>query len=191
MQDQKDPVTRNSIKYGAYLGMIGTVLFFTIGHPDWGKGFLIGSLLSILSMSSLMFLVPFLFIPGNRAAKGLLSATLFMKLPIYGVLVYLAVLVAKTGWFALVLGITVVPAVLTGCAIRGAFREAAAENVLEREKAALKAARRAQAKAQALALALEVDERQRQGSQVAARHAQTVHAQAHYHSPAVQVREGV
>ncbi len=191
MQDQKDPVTRYSIQYGAVLAVIGTVLFFTIGQPDWAKGFLIGSLLSLLSMSSLMFLVPFLFVPGNKAAKGLLSVTLFMKLPIYGLLVYLAVLFSKTGWFAMVLGITVVPTVLTGCAIRAAFREAAAENVLEREKAALKAARRAQAKAQALALAVEVEARQRQNAQVAASHAQTVHAQARYHAPAVPVREGV
>jgi|GEM_PF-7123410 len=191
MQDQKDPVTRHAIKYGACLAAIGTVLFFTIGQTDWAKGFLIGSLLSIFSMSSLMFLVPFLFVPGNRVAKGLLGATLFMKLPIYGILVYLAVLVAKTGWFALVLGIALVPAVLTGCAIQNAFRDAAAENALEREKAALKVARRAQAKAQALARALEVGERQARHSQVAASHAQTVHAQARYHAPAVPVREGV
>ena len=191
MQDVKDPVTRHSIKYGIVLTVIGTVLFFTSGEPNWAKGFLIGGLLSLLSMSSLMFLVPFLFVPGNKAAKGLLGATLFMKLPIYGVLVYLAVLIAKTGWFGMVLGMCVVPTVLTGCAVRRAFREAAAENVLEREKAALKAARRVAAKARAQALAVEVEARQRQNAQVAASHAQTVYAQARYHAPAVPVREGV
>lgn len=191
MQDQNDRMTRASLKYAGILAVLVTVLFFTIGQTVWAKGFLIGSLLSLFSMSSLMFLIPFLFVPGNRAAKGLLSATLFMKLPIYGALLYLAVIYLRTASFALVLGIALVPAVLTGCGIRNAFREAAAENALEREKAAAKAARRAQARAQSQALAAEVAARQQKSSQVAASHAQTVHAQARFHAPAVPVREGV
>jgi hypothetical protein len=191
MQDKNDRMTRVSLKYAAILTAIVTVLFFTIGQADAAKGFLIGALLSLFSMSSLIFLVPFLFVPGNHAAKGLLSATLFMKLPLYGILLYLAVIMLKTASFALVMGIAVVPMVLTGCAIRNAFREAAAENALEREKAAQKAARRAAARSEAQALAAEVEARQQKNSQVATRHAQTVHAQAHFHAPAVPVREGV
>jgi hypothetical protein len=81
---QEDKIVVRSLKSGAWMAAFTTLLFFYAGHRDWGLGFLIGALVSLFSLFSLFVIVPILFQPGaSPQVKGLLTMTLFMKLPLY------------------------------------------------------------------------------------------------------------
>lgn len=119
----EEPFTLHTLKTSAKVGLIATALLFFTG-AGWGLGFLIGGLLSLLSLYSLVVIVPILFRPGAPAyAKGLLSLTLFMKLPFYMMALYLATHLLKTQPMALGLGVLLVPLVITLRAVGQAFLE--------------------------------------------------------------------
>lgn len=141
MQDQtSQKITVHALKTSAYALALLTIVLFYAKLSTWALGFLIGGALSLFSMFSLTVIVPFLFQPGvGGRAKGLLSLTLFMKLPLYGAGLYV---VSRGEWVdprGAGIGIVLVPAVLTGYAIRQAFADARAETEAAREKAARKA----------------------------------------------------
>lgn len=144
-QDETEQkITAPALKAGAWAAVLITAILFFAKLPTWAAGFLIGSLLSLFSMFSLMIVVPILFRPSTAAgAKGLLTMTLFMKLPIFGAVLYL---VAKTKFaepMAVAAGVILIPAVLTAFAIRQAFVDAQRETEMLREKAALRQAQSA------------------------------------------------
>jgi hypothetical protein len=145
VQVETEPkITRLALISGAWATGLLTAALFYAGRPTWAVGFLIGSLLSLFSMVSLTIIVPILFRPSASAgAKGLLGMSLFMKLPIFGAVFYL---ISKTNIaepMAIGAGIALIPAVLTGFAIRQAFRDAQRETELLAQKATLRAAQKA------------------------------------------------
>ena len=80
----EDKLTLRTLKTGAVAAITVTVAMVASGHGGPGVGFLIGSTLSLFSLFSLTFLVPFLLRPGApRYAGSLLGLTLVMKLPLY------------------------------------------------------------------------------------------------------------
>jgi len=83
-------------------------------HRDVMTGFGIGSVLSILSLCSLMLLVPMLLRPRpSRSTQTLSVLMLVGKLPAYGFGVWIAVGPLKGSPLALGAGIALVPAVIT------------------------------------------------------------------------------
>jgi hypothetical protein len=145
LQDETEQkITRHALISGAWATGLLTVVLFYAGRPTWAVGFLIGSLLSLFSMISLSIIVPILFRPSASAgAKGLLSMTLFMKLPIFGAVLYFVAKGTFAEPMAVAAGIALIPAVLTGYAIRQAFLDAQRETEMLSRKAALRAAQRA------------------------------------------------
>src|SRR5436853_32270 len=79
----EEKITQSGLKAGIQFAILATILLFCGGRRDWGWGFVIGGFLSLLSLFSLTVLVPMLFRPGTNCAKGILTLTLFMKLPLY------------------------------------------------------------------------------------------------------------
>jgi hypothetical protein len=145
VQDETEQkITRRSLISGAWATALLTGVLFFAGRPTWAVGFLIGSLLSLFSMISLTVIVPILFRPGAGAGtKGVLGLTLFMKLPIFGAVLYLVANGKFAEPMAVGAGIALIPAVLTGFAIRQAYIDAQRETELLSQKAALRAAQKA------------------------------------------------
>ena len=83
-------------------------------HYNWAWGFLIGAILSLFSMITLMVAVPFLTWSGApRHASILLVVTLFMKLPIFCLGLYMATHLPGVSAFACCLGIGLTPTAIT------------------------------------------------------------------------------
>lgn len=144
-QDETEQkITPQALKVGAWATALITAILFYAKLPTWAAGFLIGSLLSLFSMFSLAILVPILFRPSTAAgAKGLLTMTLFMKLPIFGAVLYLITRTKFAEPMAVAAGIALIPAVLTAFAVRQAFVDAQRETEMLRQKAALRQAQSA------------------------------------------------
>ena len=130
---QEDKTLVRALKSAAWCAAALDLLFFASGQPAWGRGFLIGALVSLFSLVSLIVIVPILIRPhASPRVKGLLSATLFMKLPFYAIALWLASPRHGVEPMGAGLGIALVPLVLT-------FRTAAAllmESAREQRKAA-------------------------------------------------------
>jgi hypothetical protein len=143
-QDPKqDKMQHRALKAGVWATALITAALFYANLPTWAWGFLIGSLLSLFSMVTLTVIVPFLFQPGvGQRAKGLLTATLFMKLPFFCIGLYIIAKGKFVEPMAAGAGIALIPAVLTVFAVRQAFADARAEAAAEREKLARRAAER-------------------------------------------------
>ncbi len=117
---QEDKTVVRSLKSAAWFAAVLDLLFFCSGKSMWGGGFLIGALISLFSLGSLIVIIPILIRPNaSPHVKGLLSMTLFLKLPIYAVALSLSTPRHGIEPMAVGLGIALVPLVLT-------FRTAAA-----------------------------------------------------------------
>jgi hypothetical protein len=91
-------------------------------HGGWAAGFIIGALLSLFSLYSLGVCVPALFHPGaTRRASALLQVVLLMKLPLYGIGLYIASRMGSAAAFAAFAGCTLVPVIITVEAVTRAF----------------------------------------------------------------------
>ncbi len=87
---QQDSICLRSIQAASLLTIATTLLLFAAHQNAYACGFLIGALLSLLSLISLTVIVPFLFQPNApRYMSALLLLTLFMKLPLFVVGLYL------------------------------------------------------------------------------------------------------
>lgn len=96
--------------------VLGTLIALAIrfGHAAWLPGFVIGCVLSLFSLFSLQICVPALFYPGaSERSKGLLMATLLMKMPLYAIGLWIATHFGITGAVTAFAGVTLVPAVIT------------------------------------------------------------------------------
>jgi len=123
MQEEETFALR-ALKTSTWVTVFTTLWLFATAHSAWAWGFLIGALLSLFSLFSLTVLVPMLFRPGApRHIQGLLSLTLFMKLPLYLGGLYLATSVHSIAPMGAGLGVTLVPMVITLKAIGGLIME--------------------------------------------------------------------
>ncbi len=87
---QRDTICLRSIQATSVLTITTTLLLLAAHQNAYAWGFLIGALLSLLSLISLTVIVPFLFQPNApRYMSALLLLTLFMKLPMFVVGLYL------------------------------------------------------------------------------------------------------
>src|SRR5262249_54568850 len=117
---EEEPLTIRSLKSSFWVLLITISVLFWSGHGDWAKGFLVGALCSLFSIFSLMVIVPMLFRPGaSPHVKGLLSMTLFMKLPLYALALYLVTSVSGFEPMGAGIGMALVPAVITLITIGG------------------------------------------------------------------------
>lgn len=86
----QDTICLRSIQATGLLTITTTLLLLAAHQNAYAWGFLIGALLSLLSLISLTVIVPFLFQPNApRYMSALLLLTLFMKLPMFVVGLYL------------------------------------------------------------------------------------------------------
>lgn len=132
---------RRSLKTSALAFPVLTLAFFAAGKNDWGLGFLLGSGLSLFSMVTLMLAVPFLMRPGMpRHMTALLQMTLFMKLPIFMVGLYVVSRISVGAAGASVAGISLVPTVITLLTIGDIIAEGRRETEALAEKQRLRAA---------------------------------------------------
>ena len=133
---EEEPLTIRSLKTSILVLLITTSGLFWAGHGDWAKGFMIGALCSLFSMFSLMVIIPFLFQPGaSPEVKGLLGMTLFMKLPLYAVALYVVTSVRGFEPMGAGLGMVLVPAIITSHTVVG--------RLIERFRARFRPAKRA------------------------------------------------
>ena len=117
---QEDKTVVRALKSAAWFAGALDLMLFCSGKTQWGWGFLIGSLISLFSLGSLIVFIPILIRPkASPHVKGLLSMTLFLKLPLYAVALSLSTPRHGIEPMAVGLGIALVPLVLT-------FRTAAA-----------------------------------------------------------------
>jgi hypothetical protein len=111
---QEDKTIVRSLKSAAWFAAALDLTFFCSGQTSWGWGFLIGALVSLFSLVSLLVLVPILFRPhASPHVKGLLTMTLFLKLPFYGIALSLANPRHGVEPMATGLGTALIPLVLT------------------------------------------------------------------------------
>lgn len=99
----------NSLAAALLIGL----LLFLIGQRNIGIGFCFGAVLSVFSFASLRMFIPQLFRPGASVQSSVaLTLILFFKLPIYGVLIYIAFRYC-TAPLAILAGCCLVPCVIT------------------------------------------------------------------------------
>ena len=124
MQDQEEKISKRALKASILTAIVTTLLFFGTHHNSWGWGFLVGAFCSLFSMITLTVVVPMLFRPGaNPRVKGILSLTLFMKLPIWSFSLYLMTNVKGVEPMAGGLGVALGPGIITVFALRNVYRE--------------------------------------------------------------------
>jgi hypothetical protein len=112
-------------------------------HKAWAICYATGAILSLFSLFSLTVLVPMLFRPGSRSSvKAALCLTLFMKIPIYMVALYLMTQLAASGAAAAVVGIVLAPMVITIRAVVGMVYRPAASATRARRAARLAGSQR-------------------------------------------------
>ena len=115
---QDSAICLRSVKTSLWLGLLVFVLCCGSHHTNWAWGFLIGALLSLFSMISLMLAVPFLTWSGApRHMSLLMIVTLFMKLPIFCLGLYLATHLPGVSAMACCAGICLTPVAITMKAI--------------------------------------------------------------------------
>lgn len=114
LETQDRTICLRSVKTSLWLGLLVIVLCCGSHHTNWGWGFLIGALLSLFSMISLMLAVPFLTWSGApRHMSLLMMVTLFMKLPIFCLGLYLATHLPGVSAIACCAGICLTPIAIT------------------------------------------------------------------------------
>jgi hypothetical protein len=112
MQDAQNLPWR-TLKTSSLLTPILALLLYG-SQPARAWGFAIGGFLSIFSLATIACVVPMLFQTGApRYVRALLNLTLLMKLPIFGVGLYLATNVRGIDPAFTAIGAGLVPAVLT------------------------------------------------------------------------------
>jgi hypothetical protein len=115
-----------TLYHSLWIGLVTNAALFGLAPRGWAWGFLVGAVMSLFSALSLIVIVPLLFRPGaNEHTKGLLSATLFMKIPLYMVGLYIGTNVKGVEPMAMMCGILLVPTVITLRAIHHAMQDAA------------------------------------------------------------------
>jgi hypothetical protein len=110
MPDEQLPI--RVLKTSLWLTGLGIVLLLGQGLTTWALGWSIGCLLSMLSLASLIYLVPRLVAPGRSRKKFWLGIGVLVKLPILAVVLNYAMgspFVAPMGVFV---GAGLVPAVI-------------------------------------------------------------------------------
>lgn len=136
MTKQHNQTLRTFIHSLLAAGLIAAVLHVA-GRSRWAGGFVIGSGLSLFSLYSLKVCVPALFRPASRRyATALMQAALLLKLPLYGVGLYLATRLGTEASFAAFAGCALVPLVISLEAVGKAIWEA---NPVLRREAAMRA----------------------------------------------------
>ncbi|HZO88088.1 MAG TPA: hypothetical protein VFB38_07075 [Chthonomonadaceae bacterium] len=124
MREEGNLIVR-ALKTSAWVTLLTTLALLGAGKNDWAWGFLTGAVLSLFSLFSLTVVVPMLLRPGaSRAAQALLGLTLFMKLPIYMIGLYLIANVPAIKAAGAGFGIALLPVVITLKAIGSALAEA-------------------------------------------------------------------
>lgn len=121
---QDRTICLRSVKTSCWLGLLVFLLCYGTHHTNWAWGFFIGALLSLFSMISLMLAVPFLTWSGApRHMSALMIVTLFMKLPIFCIGLYLATHLPGVSAFACCAGICLTPVAITIKAVGNLIRD--------------------------------------------------------------------
>ena len=115
LQELHDYSDRLRVVKASFLaGVFIALLLLATDHHRWAWGFVIGAVLSLFSLVTLTIAVPFLTWPGApRHMSALIIITLFMKMPIFCVGLYLATRLPGVSAFACCLGIGLAPAVIS------------------------------------------------------------------------------
>ncbi len=108
--DERD-LPRRVVRTGSWLAALFVFLFTVGGRPDIAAGLAVGSALSLFSLLSLVWLVPRLVSP-ERPRVWLLGFALLAKLPVFGVVLYLALSAPAIEGLAVFAGVGLVPAVI-------------------------------------------------------------------------------
>ena len=123
-ETQEDTLCLRSVKTSALLTIFATLLLLVAHQSAWAWGFLIGALLSLLSLVSLTVIIPFLFRPNApRHMSALLGMTLMMKLPLFMAGLYLMTHLRGVAPAAGVMGIVLGPLVIGLKTIGGMLME--------------------------------------------------------------------
>ncbi len=131
MEDK--PLMVRTLKASLFLAPVIVYLFLTFGHKSWAWGFLLGAGLSLFSFLTLKVVVPMLFQPGAPTyVKGILGLTLWMKMPIICVVLYVGTNVPAICPGAMVPGIAFMPGVI----VLRAIVDMISESVSHRRSAA-------------------------------------------------------
>ncbi len=111
MEDK--PLTTRTIKASLLLAPVIFFLFGAFGHKNWAWGFALGASLSLFSFITLKIVVPMLFMPGSPPyVKAILGLTLWMKMPVICVILYIGTHVPSITPGAMVPGIAFIPGVI-------------------------------------------------------------------------------
>jgi len=110
MTDDKLPQRTLSTTF--WLSAFFIMVFGLRGQLTISFGLAIGAAIGLLSLWSLVFVVPRLFTHDNPFAKFLLGMVALMKLPIYAGVLYFAMSSPLISPFAVFIGAALVPAVI-------------------------------------------------------------------------------
>lgn len=114
MQDQEQSIKMHTLKVSLLFSVLIPLGLYYSGYSKLAFGFVFGAILSVFSFISLAIVVPFLFRPGSSpAVKGLLGITLYMKLPLYMVILYFGTRLPGVSPGMMAVGIGLVPAVIS------------------------------------------------------------------------------
>ena len=124
----QDEINLRTLKTGSWLAALIVLTLAWTGHRAAAWGFGLGALLSLFSLLSLTVIVPTLFHPNaSRHVKQVLSITLYMKLPVYCMALYLIARLPGLGPALSVAGIALSPAVITLKTLGGMIARSPAE----------------------------------------------------------------
>ena len=136
---EKDDLANRTLIISLVAAPLISLSFLFVGHPRWALAFLTGSGLSIFSMITIMLVVRALMYPGaSPRVSALLNITLWMKLPIFGAGLYFIGLLYSAKYtealFISLAGLCLIPALLTGKAIRDVARDMIADRKREKSQ---------------------------------------------------------
>jgi len=110
MPDERLP--QRTLKTTFWVGAFFMLIFGLRGEMPVVFGLAIGTSIGLLSLWSLIFAVPRLFVPGSAAPKFLLGMVAFLKLPLYAAILSFAMTSRFVNPFAVFVGAALVPVVL-------------------------------------------------------------------------------
>lgn len=110
MPDERLP--QRTLRTTSWVGAFFMLIFALRGEMPVTFGLAIGTAIGLLSLWSLIFAVPRLFVPGSAAPRLLLGMVALLKLPLYAIILSFAMSSPSINPFAVFVGAALVPVVL-------------------------------------------------------------------------------
>ena len=136
----EDNLPQRTLKTSFWLAAFFVLLFEARGDRAVALGLTLGAAVGMFSLWSLLVVVPKLFRPGNHAAKFWLGIAALMKLPLYAIIMSVAMTSRYVAPFAVFSGVALVPAVIflktVGAQLVGSVQLPAGEGSCRRDATA-------------------------------------------------------